>query len=177
MGVKRVPDSFQTMLKRVCRVEPSLQRLFELNSIDPQGTKILEDREIRHGFCWTSEDTPPQEASPRIVKYTGSLVSPEWEDVEKGTAFPSRDFEISAQGRKEKFETLCHVKADISAAPYTSRSIGNKTGYRRNCDVILLVGLTELKAQVSWIDPETVSVHMPPEPCVPISNLTQLSRV
>ena len=28
--------------------------------------------------------------------------------------------------------------------------------YRRKCDVILLVGLTELKAQVSWIDSETV---------------------
>ena len=28
--------------------------------------------------------------------------------------------------------------------------------YRRVCDVILLVGLTELKAQVCWIDSKTV---------------------
>ena len=28
--------------------------------------------------------------------------------------------------------------------------------YRRKYDVILLVGLTELKAQVGWIDPKTV---------------------
>ena len=28
--------------------------------------------------------------------------------------------------------------------------------YRRTCDIILLVGLTELKAQVGWIDSKTV---------------------
>ena len=33
-------------------------------------------------------------------------------------------------------------------------------GYRREYDVILLVGLTELKAQLSWIDSETVRAHI-----------------
>ena len=33
-----------------------------------------------------------------------------------------------------------------------------KIGYERSYNVILLVGLTELKAQVSWIDSETVRV-------------------
>lgn len=32
-------------------------------------------------------------------------------------------------------------------------------GYQRNFDVILLVGYTELKAQVSWIDSATVCAH------------------
>jgi len=32
-------------------------------------------------------------------------------------------------------------------------------GYSRDYDIILLVGLTELKAQVSWIDSQTVRVH------------------
>ena len=32
--------------------------------------------------------------------------------------------------------------------------------YRRKYDVVLLVGLTELKAQVSWIDSKTVRVHL-----------------
>ena len=39
-------------------------------------------------------------------------------------------------------------------------------GYERDYTVILLVGLTELKAQVSWIDSETVRgislyLHLP----------------
>ena len=63
----------------------------------------------------------------------------------------------SAQSRKDKFEKLCLVGADISSAPYTSK-LGEtgKMGYQRGYYIILLVGLTELKAQVSWIDSETV---------------------
>ena len=56
----------------------------------------------------------------------------------------------------DKFETLCHVEADISNAPYTITSATGKKGYRRNYSVIFLVGLTELKAQVGWIDSTTV---------------------
>ena len=35
-----------------------------------------------------------------------------------------------------------------------------KTAYKREYDIILLVGLTELKAQVGWIDSETVRTHL-----------------
>ena len=35
-------------------------------------------------------------------------------------------------------------------------------GHRREYDIILLVGLTELKAQVSWIDSRTVGVYLDP---------------
>jgi hypothetical protein len=66
-----------------------------------------------------------------------------------------------AQRKKDKFETLCYVKADISSAPYTSNYTAAGTmGYKREYDIILLVGLTELKAQVSWIDSRTVRAHL-----------------
>ena len=32
-------------------------------------------------------------------------------------------------------------------------------GYRQECDIVLLVGLTELKALVSWTDTNTVRTH------------------
>ena len=35
-----------------------------------------------------------------------------------------------------------------------------KMGYKREYNIILLVGLTELKAQVSWIDSKTVRAHL-----------------
>jgi len=67
----------------------------------------------------------------------------------------------SAQTPKDKFETLCHVEADVSSAPYTSKLMETgKISYKREYDVILLVGLTELKAQIGWIDPETVRAHL-----------------
>ena len=73
----------------------------------------------------------------------------------------------STQGRKDKFQSLCRVRADISGAPYTSKlSEAGVMGCRRKYTLIILVGLTELKAQVSWIDSETVRgislyLHLP----------------
>jgi hypothetical protein len=67
----------------------------------------------------------------------------------------------SAQSQKDKFETLCRVKADISNAPYTSTFLEiGKMAYRRDYEIILLVGLTELKAQASWIDSKTVRARL-----------------
>ena len=60
----------------------------------------------------------------------------------------------------DKFETLCHVVADISAAPCKLERgrLGEKC-YSREYDVVLLVGLTELKAEIRWTDSTTVSFH------------------
>ena len=53
---------------------------------------------------------------------------------------------------------LCNIRADLSTAPYQSETRSEeKTYYTRKFDVILLVGLTELKAQIAWIDAATVS--------------------
>ena len=57
----------------------------------------------------------------------------------------------------DKFETLCYIVADLSTAPFTFKL--GKSGimcYSRSYDVVLLVGLTELKAQIRWIDSSTV---------------------
>ena len=61
---------------------------------------------------------------------------------------------------KDGFETLCHVAADVSAAPST-RKVGRfgKICYDREYEVVLLVGLTELKAQIRWFDTTTVRIR------------------
>ena len=52
------------------------------------------------------------------------------------------------------------MKADISAAPYTTkRGPAGTMSQTRVHDLILLVGLTELKVQIAWIDSTTVSSH------------------
>ena len=132
-----------------------------------QGTKVLEDREVRHWFRVSTKGAPPQDASTEIIKYTGALASPEWEDIEPGRVFNFPWYLVkNAQSQKDKFETLCNVEANISSAPYTQKlAETGEMGYERSYDVILLVGLTELKAQVSWIDSETVRprlvLHVP----------------
>jgi hypothetical protein len=52
------------------------------------------------------------------------------------------------------------VVADISATPLTQKiKDDGKKYYMREFDVVLLVGLTELKAQIRWIDSVTVSFY------------------
>ena len=126
-----------------------------------QGNRILKDREIRRRFSAPAEGAPPQSCAAEIVKYTGTLATPEWVDVEPGSVQLSLVPREKCSEPKDKFEELCSVEADISSAPYTSRlAETGKTGYERKYDVILLVGLTELKAQASWIDSETVRAHL-----------------
>jgi hypothetical protein len=57
------------------------------------------------------------------------------------------------------FSTLCTVMADtrqIAKILKPLRGVDGKQYYRFNHDVVLLFGLTELKAQISWM--EDVSV-------------------
>jgi len=104
-----------------------------------KGTKVLENREIRTSMYVVREGAPAKEVTARIIKYDGSQRSPRWMDVER-----------------DRFETLCHVVADISVASQTSKP--GRSGimcYSRAYDVVLLVGLTQLKAQIRWTDART----------------------
>ena len=67
---------------------------------------------------------------------------------------------LGTHNRTDKFETLCDVVADISAAPYT-HALGRSGNmcYSREYQVVLLVGFTELKAEIRWSDSETVRVR------------------
>jgi len=111
-----------------------------------KGTKVLESREIKRSMCSVREGEPTKDILVQITKYDGNEEEPRWMDVETN-----------------RCETLCHVVADISAAPYTSK-VGRfgRTCFTRNLDVVLLVGLTELKAQIRWIDSMTGEVKSGP---------------
>ncbi|KAF9231960.1 hypothetical protein BU15DRAFT_81773 [Melanogaster broomeanus] len=73
-----------------------------------------------------------------FLAYRGSLLSPAWMDKEPAS-----------------FTKLCTVIADTSSlinSMRPQRSLNGGTYYSLNVDVILLFGLTELKAQISWQD-------------------------
>ena len=75
-------------------------------------------------------------------------------------SIPSHVPPCVAHGPKDRFETLCHVAADISAAPCTRKpGRDGRICCSREFDVVLLVGLTELKAQIRWLDSKTVRVY------------------
>ncbi|KAF9782375.1 hypothetical protein BJ322DRAFT_1111242 [Thelephora terrestris] len=104
-----------------------------------KGTKVLENREIRKKMHVVRQGAQPRDALVRITKYDGHMGEPQWMDVEQ-----------------DRFETLCHVAADISAAPCIPKlGKSGKMCYSRKYDIVLLVGLTELKAQIRWFDSMT----------------------
>lgn len=137
-----------------------------------QGTKVLEDYGVRRSFHYTTEGDPRRQASYSVIKYTGAQNSPRWTDVEQGTVFgSSNDFFEGHQSQADKFEKLCKVRADISTAPHETKR--NKTGNTcctRDFEVILLVGFTELKAQIAWIDSVTVSSRITLSHPTPVSD-------
>lgn len=105
-----------------------------------------------------TEGLPERQAFQSVIKYTGACSAPEWMDIEQGSVFGFNDFCKRHSSQADKFETLCHIQADLSTAPYqTKLGTSGKICYTRDFDVILLAGLTELKAQIGWIDSETVS--------------------
>jgi len=104
-----------------------------------KGTKILESREIRTTVSVVHEGTSTGKVWAGITKYDGNQEEPEWVDIER-----------------DRFETLCHVVADIPVSSYTLKpGIFGEMCSIHKFDVVLVVGLTELKAQIRWFDSET----------------------
>ena len=126
-----------------------------------QGTQVLESREIRTRMHIVREGAPARDVLARVIKYDGDRKEPRWMDIERGvTVDLPTQLLPGTYNPTDRFETLCHVVADISAAPYTSKpGRSGKICYSRKYDVVLLVGLTELKAQIRWIDSRTVRIH------------------
>jgi hypothetical protein len=92
-----------------------------------------------------------------ILAYRGDVLDPQWMDKEPGkhgdnvaTRIADEWFQMQAH-----FTTMCHVIADTSTIAHSlraQRAPGVDDYYSLHFDVILLFGLTELKAQISWND-------------------------
>ncbi|KIJ08849.1 hypothetical protein PAXINDRAFT_88277 [Paxillus involutus ATCC 200175] len=102
-----------------------------------KGTQVSEQQEFRHSFvikeASRSEFTSVESD---ILVYRGNLLRPVWVDKEAAS-----------------FTKLCTVIADTSNLVNSispQPSLGGGTYYSLDFDVILLFGLTELKAQISW---------------------------
>ncbi|KIK93910.1 hypothetical protein PAXRUDRAFT_144008 [Paxillus rubicundulus Ve08.2h10] len=104
-----------------------------------KGTRVSEEQEFRQNLCMHSESASDcSHVSSRIINYRGELMAPIWADVEP-----------------HAFTTLCSVHADTSKIigslrPRQSKHSSTGVYYTVDYDVVLLFGLTELKAQISW---------------------------
>jgi len=86
-GQRCIPDYFKTMLPQVRRPAPLLIFLENLTTL--QGTKILEDQEVRYSFCYVTEGAPQQQAFQSVLQYIGTRRAPRWMDIEPGSVSSS----------------------------------------------------------------------------------------
>ena len=73
--------------------------------------------------------------------------------MDEETCKISDSFSISEQTQSQvaMYSTLCHVKADTTElCKLLQPRVGAATFYEIEFDVVLALGLTELKAHISW---------------------------
>ncbi|KAJ8094284.1 hypothetical protein PM082_006824 [Marasmius tenuissimus] len=103
----------------------------------PKGTRVHEETEFRKGYSRLSLDAASlRHISIDIRHYRGRGDAPHWLDVDP-----------------KRFPVLCTIEADIPESDnFTRRRYNTSTGEYYDCDydVVLLFGLTELKAQIAW---------------------------
>ncbi|KAF9480732.1 hypothetical protein BDN70DRAFT_832251 [Pholiota conissans] len=105
----------------------------------PKNTQISETKEFRRHYSRTYESDFDHRKVLRINEdiscYRGSLEEPKWKDVDT-----------------ENYGKLCSVEAEFSKLPrrLLQKITGLGTYYRVDFDIVLIFGLTELKAQIAW---------------------------
>ncbi|KZP02654.1 hypothetical protein FIBSPDRAFT_770389, partial [Athelia psychrophila] len=105
----------------------------------PKETRVSENKEFRKSYCRRSSNKVGLRAVKENIRcYHGSSLQPKWIDTEPG-----------------EFPALCVVEADTShVADAAEPRIGRHGGvyYEIGYSIVLLFGLTELKAQICWVE-------------------------
>ena len=112
-GDRYVPDHFTSMLSRVCHPPPLVLSASLHISVTLQGTKVLDEQELRHTLVGVTEGTPRKPISFSVMKYTGTSSAPEWMDIELGRAFSFDNFVSGTQAKQTSLRG-CVVCRQIS---------------------------------------------------------------
>ncbi|KAI9573190.1 hypothetical protein HD554DRAFT_2059660 [Boletus coccyginus] len=108
-------------------------------SILKKGVQVSEQQEFRQSFHREGNSRSQlAHVSEPILAYRGDLLDPKWTDKERA-----------------RFTPMCSVMGDTSAIAHSlllQQAPGGGNYYRLDYEVILLFGLTELKAQICWKD-------------------------
>jgi len=104
-----------------------------------RGIQVCETTEFRESYNRRSSDSALLDHfSTELLTYRGRADDPRWLDVEP-----------------DAYQVVCKIEADTSKLakyPTRRRGVPNSTFFELKFDVILSFGLTELKAQIAWLE-------------------------
>ena len=96
-----------------------------------QGTKVLEDREIRLSRTMVAESAPPKRSSSKITKYTGESTAPEWKDDEPGRVlFPLIPCKKRLERKRQIRDVVPHPGRPLQRPVYKKGWGRRKSGLR-----------------------------------------------
>ncbi|KZT65648.1 hypothetical protein DAEQUDRAFT_731208 [Daedalea quercina L-15889] len=98
-----------------------------------KGTSVTETTEFSFPFAAYHSNRNNLSIATNILSYRGAMDNPTWTDDEP-----------------EMFSVLCHVKAKPAASSWRRSKGPIGTYWSQDFEVILLLGLTEVKAQIAW---------------------------
>ncbi|THU90492.1 hypothetical protein K435DRAFT_781211 [Dendrothele bispora CBS 962.96] len=119
-------------------VRPSGKRVVpgSFSRILAKGTRIHEEKEFSRSYYQESGSIDMfRSVIIDVMSYRGNLTNPEWIDTEP-----------------HMYTTLCTVVADASKAVKPNSRGKGSSYYTVDFKMILLLGLTEMKAQLSWME-------------------------
>ncbi|KIP02816.1 hypothetical protein PHLGIDRAFT_122128 [Phlebiopsis gigantea 11061_1 CR5-6] len=101
-----------------------------------KGVKVKENEELRQQFnIEAMQPNALRNISSEVACYRGDRKDPKWMDLEP-----------------ESFSTLCTIHADTSHVTRQKCVGTNGHYYAQTFEIVLSCGLTEMKAQISWME-------------------------
>ncbi|PPR02811.1 hypothetical protein CVT26_009597 [Gymnopilus dilepis] len=103
----------------------------------PKGTQVSESSEFRKTYTWISDSKQAFKFMDSIWCYRGSLANPKWKDEDT-----------------ENYSKVCYIEVDLSHVKLDKqRNVQTKKKfYTVQYSIVLLFGMTELKAQIAWTE-------------------------
>ncbi|KDR69384.1 hypothetical protein GALMADRAFT_255879 [Galerina marginata CBS 339.88] len=103
----------------------------------PKGTQVSESNvTFRKSYTWISDSKQAFKFMDSIWCYRGALENPKWKDEDT-----------------ENYTKVCYIEVDLShLRPEKQRNSDKKKYYTIEYSIILLFGMTEMKAQVGWME-------------------------
>ncbi|PIL34583.1 hypothetical protein GSI_03362 [Ganoderma sinense ZZ0214-1] len=132
------PNDPEHHMRRHEKVVRPSRRVKLPNMFDPilkKGTRVHENEEIRQSYSKAAEDSGTLDRiSSEVICYRGKD-TPTWMDV-----------------NRDMFMRLCIIRADTSQVARQPMKGPKGDYYRQDFEIVLLCGLTELQAQLRWIE-------------------------
>ena len=116
---------------------------------------MSEAKEFRNSyFCESENRNEFKDASFSIWCYRGVVAEPRWKDIDTGSFSSPHPLFLPADmvADTDNYIKICTIEVDLSHITLNKRKGERGQYFSLNYDLVLLFGLTELKAQVAWME-------------------------